>query len=217
MTPSSSRVDTIVDTVVLRYFLFVKREDLLLRLLGRPLGVSRVIFDPDEGTHVPEEAMSEIRRSITIQRRRSRDRTHTTEFRSDAAHKAERLGEITDLHVAGSIEVLDMTHEERTLFSRLTSNTEAPSIGLRVGLGPGEAACVAIAIHRGCLLATDDNDALKALQKLSPTSTHTRIRSLLCLAAERREIDRIEAKVIHREMRRLGFWDTTDPFPATES
>ncbi|GIV01107.1 MAG: hypothetical protein KatS3mg014_2722 [Actinomycetota bacterium] len=39
----------ILDTVVLRYFLLVGRRDLLLALLGNPVQVPRVVFDPDEG------------------------------------------------------------------------------------------------------------------------------------------------------------------------
>jgi predicted nucleic acid-binding protein len=214
VTLSSSRTDAVVDTVVLRYFLFVGREDLLLELLGSPLGVPRTVFDPDENTGLPEDVMSEIRRSIIVQRRRSLDRTRSPEFRSEAGRNADRLGAIADLHSAGSVEILDMTSEERALFSRLTINSQAASAGLRVALGMGEAACVAIAVHRDRLLVTDDDDALKALRNVSPKSTHTRIRALLCLAAERGMIDRNEANIIHREMRRLGFWDTADPFPA---
>ncbi|MGH9920603.1 MAG: hypothetical protein ACRD6W_17260, partial [Nitrososphaerales archaeon] len=187
--------------------------ELLLALLGKPLGVPRTVFDPDEGPGVPEDAMSEIPRSTMIQRRRSHDRTRRDDARADASRNAGRLATIADLHTAGSVEVLDMTHDERLLFSGLTSNNEAHSFGLRVGLGMGEAACVAIAVHRGCVIATDDDDALRALQKLSPKSKHTRIRALLCLAAERRLITRNDANALHREMRRLGFWDTTEPFP----
>lgn len=213
MTASSLRIDAVADTVVLRYFLFVGREDLLLELLGNPLGVPRTVFDPDEGTGVPEDVMSEIRRSTTVQRRRSVDKTRSPESRSDASHNANRLAAISDLHSAGSVVTVDMTSDERALFSRLTINSEAQSVGLRVALGMGEAACVAIAVHRGCLLATDDDDALKALHAVSPKSKHTRIRALLCLAAERALIDRKDANTIHREMRRRGFWDTESPFP----
>ncbi len=39
----------IVDTVVLRYFLIVGRTELLLDLLGSPIAVSRIVFDPGEG------------------------------------------------------------------------------------------------------------------------------------------------------------------------
>ncbi len=46
----------IVDTVVLRYFLIVGRTELLLDLLGSPIAISRIVFDPGEG-NVPELAM----------------------------------------------------------------------------------------------------------------------------------------------------------------
>ena len=101
MTASSLRIDAVVDTVVLRYFLFVEREDLLLELLGNPLSVPRTVFDPDERTGLPEDVMSEIRRSTTVQRRRSVDKTRSQESRSDASHNADRLAAISDLHLAG--------------------------------------------------------------------------------------------------------------------
>ena len=52
----------VVDTVVLRYFLLVDRWDLLTAVLGAPIVVPRIVYDPQEGS-VGETAMSEITRS----------------------------------------------------------------------------------------------------------------------------------------------------------
>jgi hypothetical protein len=213
MTPSSLTIESVLDTNVLRYFLFVGRADLLSHILGNPLGVPRIVFDPGEEDSIPEDAMSEVRRSIVVQRRRSHDWTRDQAARSNASRNADRLTEIVDLHANGSIEILDMTHDERLVFSRLTTIEHTSAIGLNAILGMGEAVCVAVAVSRNLVLATDDGDALKALRKLRPKARHLRIRALLCEAANRELITRAEANALHREMRRLGLWDRTDPFP----
>lgn len=213
MTPSSSTVDAVIDTVVLRYFLFVGHAELLLHLLGEPLGVPRTVFDPDEGEDVPEDVMSELRRSRHLQVRRSNDSTRSSTFRQDAAHKAAALHKIDPFVARGSFQILDMSHDERRLFSRFVDFEEAASFGLKVSLGMGEAACIALAVSRGLVLATDDNDALIALRTLNRRAPHTRIRALLRRAATEGHIDETDANTIHRDMRRLGFWDTEDPFP----
>lgn len=210
---SSSSIDSVVDTVALRYFLFVDRADLLITLLGRPIGVPRTVFDPDEGDDVPEGVMSEVRRSITVQNRRAQDPTRTDEARAIAHQNAARLQSVTHLHASGFIVTLDMTANERQVFSRLTSESEAPSAGLHIALGSGEAACVAIAVHRGHVLVTDDDDALTALDTLTTGARRARIRALLQEAAARMLMTEEEANSTHSDMRRLGFWDKEPPFP----
>jgi hypothetical protein len=214
VTQSSSTADAVVDTNVLRYFSFVERTDLLLILLGDPIGVPRTVFDPDEPGGVPEDAMSEVRRSISVQQRRSHDPTRDAISRSEAAHKARALDTIVDLQYRGNIETLDMTSDERLIFSNLTSTAHAPTFGLKVGLGMGEAACVSIASTRGLVIATDDNDVLTAYRTITKSGRRTRARKLLRDAADAGHITSDEANGLHQEMRRLGFWDTTDPFPA---
>ncbi len=208
---SSPTPKAIVDTVVLRYFLFVDRAQLLLDLLGAPIGVPRPVFDPDEGA-VPEEAMSEVPRSIVFQQRRSADPRRSQDARNDAALKAARLTKISDLHAAGSVLVIDMTEDERLLFGRLMDREGAAEFGLRIPLGMGEAACVAIAVGRQWLLSTDDTDALRALAQLKSAAEKMRIRALLREAATLSIVTPEEANGIHGDMRRMGFWDTTPPF-----
>ena len=210
---SSSGIDSAVDTVVLRYFVFVNRADLLIIVLGRPIGVPRTVFDPDEEPGTPEEAMSEIPRSIIVQTRRSQDMTRDAVARAVAKRNAERLATIRELHSEGSIEILDMTTDERRVFSMLTSAAEMHRVGLRMPLGGGEAACVATAVTRGYVLATDDDDALRGQTNLAPSLRRARIRSLLRDLAGRGVISDRDANALHQEMHDLGFWDTEAPFP----
>ena len=201
----------VVDTVVLRYFLFVARQDLLVALLGRPLMVPRVVFDPDEGG-VPEDAMSEITRSIHVQRKAAADPGRLPTVRTRAATNAERLQGFFGMHERDDAEVVDLDTEELGLFARLTSDEGARSLGLRFAIQPGEAACVALAVKRGWVLATDDQDALKALEALSPGHAYERIRRLLQRAADEGLIGQGDANDVHAKMRHLGFRDSEPPF-----
>lgn len=202
----------VLDTVVLRYFLFVGRGDLLLRLLGEPLIVPRTVFDPDEGD-VPEDAMSEITRSIRFQRRVSEDPARLPEARKRAARNAARLEEVRNLHARGRIRVQELDDTELELFARLTSRDGARELGLRFAREAGEAASVALAIERGWVLATDDQDALRALEALSPGHSYERIRRLLQRAVTEGLISKDDANALHADMHRLGFWDDESPFP----
>jgi hypothetical protein len=209
---SSQPVDAIVDTVVLRYFLFVDKFDILGMMLGQPIGIPRIVFDPDEGA-VSEETMSELRRSMHVQERRAGDRTRPDSERADAARNSTRLAQLAHLHADGSVVTVDMTDEERGTFSRLTQASSAVKMGLRLPLSGGEAACLAICLHRGARLVTDDTDAIIALKALAPPGdNYRRIRGLLQDAANAAVVTRDEANKVHAEMRRLGFWDTESPF-----
>lgn len=210
---SSESPDTVVDTVVLRYFLMVDEFDLLAELLGDPVAVPRIVYDPDEPSHLDEAARSEISRSIEYQRRVSHDHARDESARGIADRNADRLGDIEGLYRGGRVVVLDLTSEELELVGRLTSRERCGDFGLRFPLDAGEAACLAIAAERGLTLATDDSDALTALQQHAPGHSYERIRRLLIAAGERGLRTKTRANEVHREMRRLGFWDNTPPFP----
>jgi hypothetical protein len=172
----------VTDAVVLRYFQFVARQDLLVELLGRPLMVPRVVFDPDEGD-VPEVAMTELTRSIRFQRGGAADAGRLPAARARAATNAERLQAIYEMHARRDVEVVDLEADELDLFARLTSIDGARGLGLRFAIQSGERACVAIALKRGWILATDDQDGLTALEALDPGHAYDRIRRLLHRAA----------------------------------
>lgn len=209
---SSEPPSSVVDTVVLRYFLLVGESDLLLRLLGTPLGVPRIIFDPDEG-NVPEAARSEITRSVAFQQRVVSDPAREEQGRRTAATNAERLAHVADLHAAGQILTLDLTAAELQIVGQLTSLSGCRGFGLVFPLAAGEAACIGIAATRQLVLATDDNDALRALHALAPRHPYERIRRLLRRAGDDGHVSASRANDLHAEMRQLGFWDTHPPFP----
>lgn len=174
---SSESPDAVVDTVVLRYFLLVDEIDLLLKLVGSPLAVPRIVYDPDEAEETPEDARSEITRSISYQRRAGDDPARGDSSRLDAAANAARLEEVVRIHAEGAIVVLDLEDHELDLVGRLTSPTSCKEFGLRFPLDPGESACLAIAVHRDVILVTDDSDALRALEHERPGHPYERIRA----------------------------------------
>lgn len=205
----------VVDTVVLRYFLFVNQSALLLDLLGRPIYVPRVVFDPEEEPLIPEAVMSEVTRSISVQQRRSTDGTRTNAERKIATRNAARLSNLAQMVQAGDVVIVDLTPDEQEAFARLVDPESETMAGHALPLGRGEAACVALALSRGWVLASDDSDGLKALKALGPKHPHERIRRLLEQAANLGLCTADEARAFHAEMVTLGFWDKSVPFGAS--
>lgn len=209
---SSEQPRTIVDTVVLMYFLMAGAEDVLFDRAGRPLAVSRIVYDPEEDEGTPEAALSEMTRSAAYHRRVSNDPARDADARLQAAQNADRLETVHTLHSVGHIVVLDLQGSELELVSSLTSPSGCHAFGLKFPLDPGEAACLAVAVKRQLRLATDDTDALKALRSIDTEHPYERIRKLLIAAAEAEQISRDHANAIHAEMQRRGFWDNKRPF-----
>ncbi len=208
----SSSSNYIIDTVVLLYFLLVKETDLLCTLLGRPLKVPLAVYDPEDRT-LPSSA---LRRSDLLSEMRQSIRHYENAATSDGPPNplAVRVGYVDTLYDHGALVPVPMTPDERLLAARLQSS-EVADYGLSVPLGAGEAACIAISYHRGWTIATDDNDALKALRRLHHNQgfSYKRIRKLLIRAVHEGHITPREANRIHADMHNHGFWDTGWPFP----
>ncbi len=209
---SSALPSCVVDTVVLLYFLLAGEADLLIDTLGPPLATPRIIYDPDEGD-VPDTVRSEMTRSIAYHRQVATDPTQDTTARDRAAANAKRLSVITDLHSADKLVIMDLATEELEILGRATSPTGCGNYGLLFPLGPGEAACLAIAVARNLPLATDDGDVLRALRQARPSHPYQRIRKLLIQSVDQGQITCPRANAIHQDMTNLGFWDSQLPFP----
>ncbi len=206
---------TVVDTVVVHYFLLTGQFELLLSLLDAPVVVSRIVYDPDDHPDMPDASVSEITANVRYERRLARQPGTPTDIREDRLADAEALSALEQHVETGRIGIVDMTDPELDLFSRLTSRAPEPDLGLVLPLGAGEAASIAIAVERGYILATDDTDALRALEALRAGHPYERIRRLLVRAADEERITQGQANELHFEMRDHGFWDTGIPFPNT--
>ena len=207
----------IVDTVVLMYFLLVGKEGLLGDLLGRPLRVPVAVYDPADrelspGASPRSEFLSEFRQSVRHYEIAA-EMAAESDSPDHAIESFTSIKRVDDLYDEGSLESIEMTQAEQLLAARLQGGDVA-EFGLKVRLGPGEAACVAIAVERGWTIATDDADALKVMDRLHGAEgyPYERIRKLLIRAAAEGHITRDEANRLHDEMRSLGFWDSGRPF-----
>lgn len=207
---SLSDLPAVVDTVVLRYFLLVDQFDLLLQVLGAPIMVPRIVYDPDDRNN--EVVHSEMARSIQHQKGRAADPNVSQAERERAMEFAGKLSSIHGHLLSDRITPVEMNHQERFLYSQLCSDESSSEYGTAFSLNDGEAACLAIAVERKWVLVTDDNDALRALRVLRQDHPYRRIRRILIDAAEAGLVDLAVANRIHAEMRRCGFWDTTPPF-----
>lgn len=200
----------VFDTVVINYFLATGEIELLTRLCGEPLLLPRSVFDPDEGDEVREEVMSELRRGLHLHRRRCEDEGAPVEQRSRSELALPEFERLPELASSGVLQVVDLTDEELTLYARLRDAAAVKSFGMFVGLGPGEAAVLAICATREWRPATDDNDAVRVAEKLL-IAKPLRIRALLRSAVDGGLISMARARTIHESMRALGFWDTGSP------
>lgn len=210
---SSPEPSCISDTVVVLYFLLVEEDALLRDLIGDPIRVPLTVYDPEDRS-LPEDA---LRHSELLSEMRQAVRHYEMAVRIGGAEPAllERVERIDQLFEDGALEPVELEESETVLAASLQSGDEAAEFGLRVPLGPGEASCVAMAWERDWTIATDDDAALSVLDRLHGDRTYSydRIRKLLIRAAKENRISRKRANEIHQEMRNLGFWDTSVPFP----
>lgn len=191
------------------YFLLAKQEELLFSLLSEPIAVPLAVHDPGdvdpEGRIVGRaDLASEIRQAI-----------RHYEVENKGIDNIRQLSLVTEFHQSGRLKTVELTTEELRLAATLQTSEGVAQYGLKVALGPGEAACVALAWSRGWTIATDDSDALRVLESLHGNRAfpYERIRKLLIRAAESGLITRGDANYIHAQMTLHGFWDKEQPFP----
>ncbi len=206
----SSERNHILDTVVFLYFLLAEQEDLLGELIGWPLRVPFAVYDPDDWTGSLE---ARPRPELSSEMRQAEEHYANMTFETGDTAAAFRISKVNRLHAEDRLVVEAMDPDEQRLADELQGAT-ARQLGLRASLGPGEAACIAIAFKREWTIVTDDNDALKALSALygDRDYSYERIRKLLIRAAVENCVTQDEANRIHDSMVSYGFWDSQRPF-----
>ncbi len=85
----------------------------------------------------------------------------------------------------------------------LTQDEAAFAASLPLRLGAGERTCLAVAVHRGGLLASDDLDARHAAREHGVPRTGTL--GILVLCVQRGHLSRDQANVLLSEMIALGY------------
>lgn len=206
--PPPPEQPVVFDTVVVNYFLAAGEIRLLADLCGGSILIPRAVFDPDEADGGREEGMSELRRGLHLHRRRCEDAGAPPELRARSEQALPEFEELPGLVHSGVLRVADLQDNELDLYAELREAARTHRFGLLVGLGPGEAAVLAICVNRSWRPATDDNDAIRVAEQLLPGMRPLRIRALLKLAVVRGIVDLPRARAVHRSMRELGFWDT---------
>jgi predicted nucleic acid-binding protein len=197
---------TIVDTVVVNYFLAVGKFHLLRDLLGT-VQVPRVVFDPEDPPGAEEEILSELRRGLIHHELRANDTSLSPRVRRRSTMVLTFFRDLDRLAEQGLLVPIDLTGPELALYSQFRDPKRAAHWSLLVPLGRGEAAALSIAFHRSWTLATDDADGIKVGTKLIPSFHPLRIRSLLKLAVKKKLVSKDEARTIHKQMVEFGFWD----------
>ena len=203
----------ILDTVVLLYFPLADEGELLGKLIGWPFRVPFAVYDPEEqtiqlGSNPQPELLSEMRQVVTYYEGVAKSTGDTESLW--------RVSRVDRLYEEERVVVEAMKPREQRLADKL-QGSDASQLGLLVPLGPGEAACVAIAHEREWTIVTDDTDALKALAELQGTKhfRYERIRKLLIRAAHEQLITEDIANRIHADMVSRGFWDSISPLPVS--
>ena len=201
----------IIDTAVLLCFLLVKEVTLLGNLLGWPLRVPFAVYDPEERTLLPGEPprsdlLSEMRQAVMHYER-------VAESNGDTESLV-RVSSVDNLYEDGRLVTEAMSAQEQRFANRM-QRTSTGNSARQALLGPGGAACVAIAIERRWTLVTEDSDALRMLARLRPKQNHRseQIRELLVRAAKRKLLTKEAANGIYAEMVSCGFWGSLFPFP----
>jgi predicted nucleic acid-binding protein len=198
----------VCDTVVVNYFLAVGQIELLTQLLGGSVQIPRTVFDPEEPDDIADEAASELRQGLRLHRRRTEGDGVGGELRARSERALPHFERLPALAREGPLAILEMTADELALYAQLRDRQHVRQYGLIVGLGRGEAAALAIALTREFDVATDDQDAIRVLQAISPELRALRIRRLLIDARDAGLIDTDAAREIHGAIRNAGVWDS---------
>lgn len=200
----------IADTGFIRNFLLVDRMDILFRLAGGRLFVPPQVLHPEDLRDVapaPLGPVSELGRGLWLYRRRQNDPNLDERNREITAWRLKRFESLSHLLQRNVLQIVEFEDPELMLFAQLQERRFYKALGVN-RLGAGEAACLAIAISRNWVLATDDSDALRALESLAPGHPYRRTRQVLELAISKGILDREQARALHHIMvHEHNFWD----------
>lgn len=197
----------VADHSFLRAFLVTREVPLARRVLDSPLHVPPAIYDPANDDDRPQPQRSEVRRGLDHWRNRLAEANPGSAAYAHAEYMVESFEQIVSLESAGDVVPVELTHPELVRLGQLTDRDWLRSRGFRGWIHSGEAMSLAVALEREWGLAADDNDALQLLEILSPGHPTMRVRRCLLMAVERDLISCQEARSLHAEMKRLGFWD----------
>lgn len=158
------------------------------------LTAPRQVFDDNDDVDMTGTLVSEIGASERFFRHRSRR----------APEAVDKWSRLKVLRQRTDITIVDLSEREELTYTELRSPELALSRGLVQAFGPGEAAVMAIAQHRGTRAVIDEYAGRALLQERSPGQVVLTTRDVLRLATPDL-ISSPEAEIIYADILAEGY------------
>jgi len=207
----------VADASILIPWSLVGKADLLVSV--GDMSTTDFVYDFNEMSQLSPTTItkswgaSDVAKETIHHRYRGSDPRMKDDRRRAAQMAADRLERIADLLIGNKLKIITIQeHQETALYARLSSSRQAEDLGLTRSIGYSAASCVAVAYERGMVLASDDRDAVRALQVLSPDHLSVSTQDLLRIASQAGHISKQQANDIHLDIAFRGICDPKPPY-----
>ncbi len=206
---SSRSQELLVDAPVLLYWSLANATDLLVQLFGG-ITTTDLVYRIGDTTGWPN---NQIARDRCYYQSRCSDPKldeRTRRIAMDAIIQIDRIG---NMYINGHLRIVELDDKELDFLCQLTSDKQVEKLGLTWKLGDAAASCVAVAVNRGMVFASDDADAWAALKRLSPKHPTQSSQGLLRTAVEARLISKAAEEATLETLRKMDLWNRQPPYP----
>lgn len=209
----------VVDSSILIPWSLVGKTELLVSI--GDMSTTDFVYDFNEMSQLSPTTItklwgaSDVAKETIHHRYRGSDPRMRDDRRRAAQMAADRLERIADHLIDNKLKIIsiqEQDHQETDLYARLSSQRKAEALGLVRSLGYSAASCVAVAYKRDMVLASDDRDAVQALQVLSPDHLSVSTLDLLRMASQAGHISKQQAYDIHLNIASRGICDPNPPY-----
>ena len=207
----------VVDASILIPWSLVGKADLLVSV--GDMSTTDFVYDFNEMSQLSPTTItkswgaSDVAKETIHHRYRGSDPRMRDDRRRAAQTAADRLERIADLLIGNKLKIITIQeHQETALYARLSSPRQAEDLGLTRSISYSAASCVAVAYERDMVLASDDRDAVRALQVLSPDHLSVSTQDLLRMASQAGHISKQQANDIHLNIAFRGICDPNPPY-----
>lgn len=211
---SSRNQKLLVDAPVLLYWSLANATDLLVQLSFNGITTTNFVYEICDTTGQHKNQIAQDRRYYQSLCSDLKLDEPTRRAAMDATVQIDRIG---DMYINGHLKIVALDDKEDgkeiDLFCQLTSDKQAERLQLPWKLGHAAASCVAVAVNRGMVLASDDADACAALKRLSPGHPTQSSQDLLRIAVEERLISKEEEAATLETLRKAVLWNRRPPYP----
>lgn len=215
--PSPNDPSIVVDASILIPWSLANKAELLVSV--GDIYTTDFVYDFNEMSQLSPTKItkswgaSDIAKETIHHRYRGSDPRMRDDRRRAAQMAADRLERIADLLIGNKLKIVTIQeHQETALYARLSSQRQAEDLGLTRSISHSAASCVAVAYERDMVLASDDRDAVRAMQVLSPDHLSVSTQDLLRMASQAGHISKQQANDIHLDIAFRGICDPTPPY-----